>query len=159
MLMNINFVFMEQTLVIIKPDALQRSLTGSILQMFEQRGFQIVGIKMTHGETSKLEEHYAHISHIDAFPDVISGMQITPLIVIALSGSECVKIVKKMVGATDPVEADLNSVRGKFAQNMGRNVCHASDSVENAQKEINIWFTKDEIFNWPSPIENMLVRK
>ena len=150
---------MEQTLIIIKPDALQRLLTGSILQMFEQRGFHILGIKMTHGSTKKLEEHYAHISHIDAFPEVISGMQLSPLIVIVLSGSECVKIVKKMVGATNPVEADLNSVRGKFAQNMGRNVCHASDSVENANKEISIWFTKDEMFDWVNPIENLLVRK
>lgn len=150
---------MEQTLVIIKPDALQRSLTGSILQMFEQRGFQIMGIRMIHGSTEKLHEHYAHISHIDAFPDVIAGMQLSPIIVIVLSGSQCVKIVKNMVGATDPSNADLNSIRGKFAQNMGRNVCHASDSVENANKEIKIWFTKDEIFSWTSPVENLLVRK
>jgi nucleoside-diphosphate kinase len=150
---------MEHTLIIIKPDALQRSLTGSILQIFEQRGFQIMGIKMTHGGTKQLEEHYAHIAHIDAFPEVIAGMQLAPLIVIVLAGSQCVKIVKEMVGATDPSKADLNSIRGKFAQDMGRNVCHASDSVENANKEIGIWFTKEEIFNWTSPIENLLVRK
>ena len=64
-----------------------------------------------------------------------------------------------MVGATDPSKADLNSVRGKFAQDMGKNVCHASDSVENANKEFCIWFTKDEIFNLTSPLENLLVRK
>ncbi len=146
----------EKTLVLIKPDAIQRGLIGEIVNRFERKGLKIVGLKMMTLDEAVLREHYAHISDKPFFPGVSQFMQKSPVIAICLEGLEVVKAVRLITGITKAREAEAGSIRGDFAMSVACNVIHASDSVETAQKEVVRFFKTDDLYDYSkSEYENV----
>ncbi len=138
----------EKTLIIIKPDALNRSLVGEIISRFERKGLKIVGIKMVQLTDEILKEHYAHLADKPFFPRIAKFMKSWPVIVIVLEGLEAVESVRLITGDTLGRKADAGTIRGDFSMSIQANIVHASDSLENAQKEIARFFSENELFNW-----------
>lgn len=138
----------EKTLVLIKPDAIQRGLTGEVLHRFERKGLKIVGMKMMSLDEAILREHYSHIADKPFFPGVSAFMSSTPVIVLCLEGLEVVSAVRKIVGITKAREAEAGSIRGDFAMSVACNVVHASDTVENAMAEVKRFFKDDDIYDY-----------
>lgn len=147
--MTMNFAGVnEKTLVLIKPDGIQRGLIGEVLHRFERKGLKIVGMKMMTLDEAVLREHYAHIADKPFFPGVSAFMQSSPVIALCLEGLEVVAAVRKIVGITKAREAEAGSIRGDFAMSVACNVVHASDSVETAQAEVPRFFKADEILSY-----------
>jgi nucleoside-diphosphate kinase len=138
----------EKTLVLIKPDGVQRSLIGEVMMRFERKGLKVVGLKMMSLDEAVLREHYAHISEKPFFPGVSRFMQKNPVVAICLEGLEVVKAVRLITGITKGREAEAGSIRGDFAMSVACNVIHASDSVETAMKEVARFFKADEIHDY-----------
>jgi nucleoside-diphosphate kinase len=139
---------MERTLIILKPDALQRGLSGEIITRMERKGLKIIGIKMINVDSAVLKAHYAHIADKPFYADVEKFMKSSPVIVMALEGQECIDSIRIIVGATDPRKADAGTIRGDLALATGRNLVHASDSKENGAKEVSRFFDEDELFTY-----------
>ena len=139
---------MEQTLVIIKPDAVNRSLVGEILHRFERKGLKIVTMKMEFLKDETLEEHYSHLKDKPFFKGIVKFMKSTPTILMVLEGSNCVEVVRKLAGPTYGVEAPAGTIRGDYSLSMQNTIIHASDSKENAEEEINRFFKKEEIHSY-----------
>lgn len=138
----------ERTLIIIKPDGLQRSLVGEITRRFERKGLKIVGIKMMKLEDAIIEEHYAHHKEKPFFPTIKNFMKSAPVVIMALSGINAISAVRLIVGPTRGHEADAGSIRGDFSISGQSNIVHASDSKESAEKEIKRFFKDGEIFEY-----------
>ncbi|PKM92372.1 MAG: nucleoside-diphosphate kinase [Euryarchaeota archaeon HGW-Euryarchaeota-1] len=149
---------LEQTLVLIKPDALQRGLAGNIITRFERKGLKIVSMKMIHMDEKLAEEHYAQfkIKHPEIFPKLQKSITSAPVIAIVLEGVDAVEAVRLIVGITKARGAEAGTIRGDLAMSIQNNVVHASDSSENAKKEIANFFKSDEIFNWNWSICNLI---
>lgn len=137
----------ERTLIIMKPDALQRNLVGEVIRRFELKGLKIIGMKMMRLSDVLLEEHYAHHKDQSYFPEIKKFMMSSPVVVVALEGLDCVNSVRIIVGKTRGNEADAGSIRGDLSMGM-LNLVHASDSRENAEKEIYRFFNTDELFEY-----------
>lgn len=138
----------EKTLVLIKPDALQRGLVGEIVVRLEKKGLKLVGCKMMAMNEAILREHYAHLADKPFFPGLAKFMQSTPVVVMCWEGLEVVDAVRKITGITKARQAEAGSIRGDLAMSVSCNVVHASDSVENAKKEVKRFFNEDEIFDY-----------
>lgn len=138
----------EKTLVLVKPDGIQRGLIGEVLHRFERKGLKVVGMKMMTLDEVILREHYAHIAEKPFFPGVSRFMQSSPVIAMCLEGLEVIAAVRKIVGITKSREAEAGSIRGDFAMSVACNVVHASDSVETAMKEVPRFFKADEILDY-----------
>jgi len=138
----------EKTLVLIKPDAIQRGLVGDIMTRFEKKGLKVVGLKMMRLDEAMLREHYAHIADKPFFPGISNFMQSSPVIAICLEGLEVVNAVRLITGITKAREAEAGSLRGDFAMSIACNVIHASDTVENAREEVKRFFTDKEIHEY-----------
>jgi nucleoside-diphosphate kinase len=138
----------EQTLIIIKPDALNRTVVGEIIHRFERKGLKIVGMKMTHLTEDVLEEHYSHLKDKPFYPILMKFMQAAPSLLMILEGNNVVEVVRKMAGPTHGAEAEAGTIRGDYSLSNQNNVVHASDSVENAEKEIKRFFKPEEIFDY-----------
>ena len=138
----------EQTLILIKPDAIQRGLVGEITTRFERKGLKLVGMKMMALDEAVLREHYAHIADKPFFPGVAKFMQSTPVVAMCWEGLQVVDAVRKITGITKAREAEAGSIRGDLAMSVACNVIHASDTVENAQKEVKRFFRDDEIHSY-----------
>lgn len=138
----------EQTLIIVKPDAIQRGLLGEIVTRFERKGLKIVGMKMIELEDALLEAHYAHIKDKPFFVGIKNFMKSSPVVVMALSGINTVSATRLIVGPTKAYEADAGSIRGDLSLSVQSNVVHASDSVENGKAEVARFFKKEEIFDY-----------
>jgi nucleoside-diphosphate kinase len=146
----------ERTLIIIKPDALQRNLIGEIIRRFEQKGLKIVGMKMLNLHDALLEDHYFHHKDKAFFSDLKTFMKSSPVVAIVLEGSEgAVEGVRLIVGATKGIDADAGTIRGDMAMS-NQNLVHASDSPENAEKEIYRFFNEDELFAYTKLDERMV---
>ena len=139
---------LQQTVVLIKPDALQRDLFGEILQRFERKGLKIVALKFVRLTNELLDEHYAHLAERPFFGAMKQFMMQTPVVAMVLKGMDCVEAVRKIIGATNPREADAGTIRADLSVNMPSNLVHASDSPDNARVEIGRFFTKDELFSY-----------
>lgn len=139
---------MERTLIILKPDAVQRDLVGEIIRRLEQKGLKLIGLKMMALDKALLAAHYAHIVDKPFYGDVETFMQSSPVVVIALEGYQCVASVRLVVGATNPREATAGTIRGDLAMGNGRNLIHASDSKENGRTEVSRFFKDDELFDY-----------
>ncbi len=137
---------MEKTLIIIKPDAVQRNLVGEMINRFERKGLKIIGMKMMTVKESQIEEHYAHIKDKPFFPGIKSYIMACPVIVIALEGINAVSAIRLIVGPTKGHEADAGSIRGDYSMSGQSNLVHASDSVENGKAEIARFFEESELF-------------
>lgn len=139
---------MEKTLILLKPDALQRNLVGDIINRFERKGLKIVGLKMLKISDAIIKEHYSH--HVDKpfFGTLKKFMQSDPVIAIALEGLEAVAAIRLIVGATKGRVADAGTIRGDFSMSQSHNIIHASDSPENGEAEIKRFFNADELFDY-----------
>lgn len=138
----------EKTLLIIKPDALQRNILGEIIGRFEKKGLKIVGLKMIQLSDIILEEHYIHHKDKPFFEGLKKYMKQSPVTVMVLEGIEAIKVVRMICGATFGRNADIGTIRGDFSISSQMNIIHASDSVENAEKEIWRFFNADELFDY-----------
>lgn len=139
---------MERTLIIVKPDGMQRGLTGEIIRRFEARGLRIVGMKLMQVSTELAKKHYAIHEGKPFFEGLVNYITSAPVVVMALEGTNAVEAARKTIGATKPTEAAAGTIRGDFALEIGRNLVHGSDSVENGQKEISLWFDESELVDW-----------
>ena len=143
---------MEQTLVILKPSALQRALVGEVIKRFEQQGLRLAGIKMIQLSDQILNEHYAHLADRPFFKRIKDSMMITPVIVTCWEGKDSVRVVRTMTGSTNSRDAVPGTIRGDLSMSLQENIVHTSDSVENAREELARFFSDDEIFDY----ENLL---
>lgn len=141
---------MEQTLVIIKPSAVERGLIGEIITRFQRKGLNIAGLKMMQLGEDILREHYAHLVNRPFFPWILASMMATPVIVVCIKGTDAVNVVRMMTGATNGRNAVPGTIRGDFSVSSQENIIHASDSVENAEIEIRRFFKPEEIFDYTS---------
>jgi nucleoside-diphosphate kinase len=137
---------LETTLILFKPDALQKHIVGQVTSRFESAGLRIRGVKMFRFADTLLREHYAHIASKPFFPEVQSFMQQTPVIAIALEGEGAVARVRELLGPTDSKKAAKGTIRGDFGVDVMVNVCHASDSAETAAVELKRFFQPNELF-------------
>jgi len=138
----------ERTLVLVKPDAIQRGLIGKILERFERKGLKMVGCKMMSLDEALLREHYAHIAEKPFFKGLAKFMQSTPIIAMCWEGLEVVDAVRKLCGITKARSAEAGSIRGDFAMSVACNVVHASDTVENAVNEVRRFFRDEELYSY-----------
>jgi nucleoside-diphosphate kinase len=138
---------MEKTLIIFKPDCMEKREVGNVLDRFERAGFSIIGCKMTKLSPEILKEHYAHVAKLPFYPEIEAFMSSRPVIVMALEGASVVAKVRDLLGPTDSRKAPKGTIRGDFGTEMMKNVVHASDSVENAKAEIARFFSPAEIFS------------
>ncbi|KAF1379348.1 hypothetical protein PFLUV_G00175140 [Perca fluviatilis] len=138
----------ERTLIAVKPDGVQRRLVGQIIQRFEQRGFKLVGLKMLQVSDDLLSQHYCELRTKPFYPRLLHYMTSGPVVAMVWEGHKVVQTSRMMVGHTNPVEAQAGTVRGDFSFHVSRNVVHASDSPEGAQREIQLWFQRTELLNW-----------
>ena len=139
---------MERSLVLIKPDAMQRGIAGTIISRLEEQGLKPVALRMLHLDKALAERHYAVHAGKPFFEDLISYITSTPIIAIVFEGEGAVEVVRKTMGATDPAKAEPGTIRADFGSDIQRNVVHGSDSVETAEKEIELFFDKDEVFDY-----------
>ncbi|KAE8355785.1 nucleoside diphosphate kinase [Aspergillus coremiiformis] len=138
----------EQTFIAIKPDGVQRGLVGPIISRFESRGFKLAALKLCSPSKEHLEQHYGDLKEKPFFPGLVSYMLSGPIVAMVWEGREVVKTGRTILGATNPLASAPGTIRGDYAIDVGRNVCHGSDSVENAQKEIALWFKPEELQKW-----------
>jgi len=131
---------MEKTLIIVKPDAVEKNLIGSILNFFETKNFEIVQLEMMALSDEMLNDHYSHLTDKPFFPEIVEFMQSSPVVVATLQAENAVEKVRDLVGVTDPSEADEGTLRKIHGTDVMRNVIHASDSVENAIAEVERFF-------------------
>ena len=131
---------MEKTLIIIKPDAVEAKCVGKIIDIFETEKFDIIQTEMMSLSDDMLNDHYSHLTDKPFFPEIVEFMQSLPVIVMTLHGKNAVTRVRDLVGVTDPTEANEGTIRKQFGTDVMRNVVHASDSVENAEAEIERFF-------------------
>ncbi|WP_448543653.1 nucleoside-diphosphate kinase [Roseiflexus sp.] len=136
---------MERSLIILKPDAVQRGLIGPILTRIEQRGLRIVGMKLMQIDESLARRHYAIHEGKAFFDSLITYITSGPVVVLVVTGRNVIEIVRSMVGATNPVKAAPGTIRGDFALEIGRNLIHASDSPENGEMEVSLFFRPEEL--------------
>lgn len=139
---------MEKTLVIIKPDAVQRGLIGEVIKRFEQKGLQICGIKMIQLTDELLNEHYAHLADKPFFGRIKAAMTATPVIVCCVTGLDAVHVVHELAGATNGRKAAFGTIRGDFSMSVQWNIIHTSDSVETGIAELKRFFKDEEIFDF-----------
>lgn len=139
---------MQKTLILIKPDAIQRGLVGDITARFERKGLKLIGMKMMTLSEALLREHYSHLANKPFFPGITSFMSSSPVIVQCWEGLEAVAAVRILCGITKARAADAGSIRGDLAMSMQCNVVHASDSPENAEQEVRRFFKENELFEY-----------
>ncbi len=138
---------MERTIVLIKPDGVQRKLTGEILQRFEKRHFRIVGMKLVKWSKETAENFYAVHKGKPFLPELVNFMISGPLVALCLEGPNAIKQVRKMMGALDPLEAPPGTIRGDFTLERQTNLVHGSDSQESVNRELPIVFAKNELLD------------
>ena len=139
---------MEITLVLLKPDCVQRNLMGEVISRFERKGLTILGMKMLQLDDALINEHYGFLSDKPFFPSIVEYMKSSPIVAMAIKGANAVKTIRTMSGATNPVEALPGTIRGDFALSIDGNIMHASDSLATAEEELERFFKKEEIFEY-----------
>jgi len=141
----------EQTFIAVKPDGVQRGLVGDIISRFEKRGYKLAAIKIVSASKEHLEKHYADLKDKPFFPGLVSYMASGPIVAMVWEGREAVKVGRLLLGATKPLDSAPGTIRFDYCIDVGRNVCHGSDSVESAKKEIALWFPdQKEVISWKS---------
>jgi len=138
---------MEKSLVLIKPDAMERGLATVILSRLEAAGLKLIALRMLHLDKALAERHYAIHREKPFFKDLVDYIISIPIVAAVFEGEDAVNRIRQLMGATDPAKADAGTIRKDFGLDVQRNSTHASDSPENAVKEISLFFTEDELFN------------
>ena len=139
---------MERSLVLIKPDAIQRRLGSTIISRLEEQGLKLLALKMLHLDKGLAGRHYAAHADKPFFKDLINYITSTPIIAVVFEGEGAVEVIRKIMGATDPAKAEPGTIRHDFGLDIQRNAVHGSDSIEAAEKEIKLFFAEDEIFDY-----------
>ncbi|EKD53475.1 MAG: hypothetical protein ACD_61C00036G0004 [uncultured bacterium] len=150
---------MQKTVVLVKPDGLQRGLVGQIISRFETKGLKLVAIKMVQMTDEMIDNWYAHHKEKSFFKDLKTFMSWTPIVAMVWEGLEIIPAVRKVVGSTKGREAEAGSIRGDFGMSGSQNLIHASDSPESAEKEMAIIFNADEIFGYQSGMDCLIYGK
>ena len=141
----------ETTLVLFKPDALQRGLLGEIIHSFERKGLKVTGLKMIQLDDSVIDDHYGHKKDKPFFHSVKKFMKATPVVALALSGINAISVVRLLIGPTKGHEAPAGTIRGDLSMSLQSNVVHASESKETAEVELRRFFKKEELFDYDRP--------
>jgi nucleoside-diphosphate kinase len=131
---------MERTLILVKPDAFERRLTGEVIARFERKGLSLVALKLITADEAIANEHYAEHAEKPFFGELVEFITGGPLVAMVLEGPNAIKAARQVIGATDPVEADAGSIRGEYGTEVTFNLVHGSDSPESAERETSIWF-------------------
>ena len=139
---------MERSLVLIKPDAMQRRLSSTIISRLEGQELKLIALKMLHLDKALAQRHYAIHADKPFFADLIDYITSTPIIASVFESEGAVEVIRKIMGATDPAKAEPGTIRGDFGLDIQRNATHASDSTETAATEIKLFFAEDEIFDY-----------
>jgi len=139
---------LELTLLLIKPDGVQRGLIGDIVKRVEQRGLRLIGMKFMRVSRALAETHYSIHKGKLFYDKLIEYITSAPVVVMAWQGNKAVVVVRQVLGATDPTAADPGTVRADYGIDIGRNLTHGSDSVLTGNAEVNLWFTKEELVDW-----------
>jgi len=147
---------MERSLVLVKPDAVQRGLIGIIISRFEGRGLKIVGMKMLHMDTALAQKHYAVHQSKAFFNELVEFITSCPIVAMVLEGEKAIEAIRQSMGATDCAKALPGTIRGDFGLDVQHNMVHGSDSAENAAKEINIFFSPEEITDYPRDMDRWI---
>jgi len=147
----------ERTLVLLKPDAVQRLLAGRIIARFEERGLKIVGLKLLHVDRALADRHYAVHRGKPFFDGLVDFLTSSPLVAMVLEGRNAIGVVRAMVGATRPDEAAPGTIRGDLALETAQNLVHASDGAETAAAEIGLWFSPDELVDYGREIDRWVL--
>ncbi|RUS15315.1 nucleoside diphosphate kinase, partial [Endogone sp. FLAS-F59071] len=131
-----NMSHFQRTYIMVKPDGVERGLVGEIIKRFEQKGYQLLALELLHPSREQLEEHYRDLKHKSFFPGLITYMLSGPVVGMVWYGKDAVKTGRRLLGETNPLASLPGTIRGDFAIDVGRNICHGSDTEENAEKEI-----------------------
>ena len=145
---------MERSLVLIKPDAVQRDLVGTIITRLEKQGLKLVAIRMLHLDKALARRHYAIHKDKPFFNGLVDYISSAPIVAAVFEGEGAIAVIRKTLGATDPAKAEAGTIRGDFGVDIEHNSVHVSDSVETAVKEIKLFFSEDEIFNYHQEISS-----
>lgn len=147
----------ERTLILVKPDAVQRQLIGKIIDRYEARGLRICGMKMVHADRALAERHYAVHREKPFFKGLVEFITSAPLVAMAVEGPNAIVMCREINGKTRPHEAAPGSIRGDWAVDTGHNLVHASDSPESAAAELELWFNADELIDYPRDIDRWVL--
>jgi nucleoside-diphosphate kinase len=149
----------ERTLIIIKPDGVQRGLTGEIIRRFEQRGLKIAGMKFIVVDRALAEKHYAIHEGKPFYVGLVDYIVSGPVLVMALEGTNAVEAARGTIGATNPSKAAAGTIRGDLGLEIGRNLVHGSDSPENGANEVALWFKPEELVSWSRNTDRWVFEK
>lgn len=144
---------MSRTLVLLKPDAVQRSLVGEVTARLERRGLKIVGMKLMQVSDDLARKHYSEHEGKPFFHGLVQFITSCPIVAMVLDGENAVQLVRAAVGSTNPVDSDPGSIRGDYGMTVGMNLVHGSDSDESAKREIDLFFSPDEILSYERGID------
>ncbi len=147
---------MEKSFIMIKPDGVQRGLVGSIISKFEAKGFTLVGLKQMSVSRELAESHYAVHKERPFFKGLVDYIISAPVVAMVWEGDGVIAAARKLIGATNPLEAEPGTIRGDYAMTIGRNLIHGSDAPETAQDEIKLWFDDGELCSWEPTLKPWL---
>ena len=146
----------ERTLSIIKPDGVQRNLVGEIIRRFEAKGFTLVGLKLMSVSKELAEQHYDVHKERPFFPGLVQFITSGPVVAMVWEGNGVIASARKIIGATNPLNAEPGTIRGDYGVTVGRNLIHGSDAPETAQTEISLWFKDEELVSWQPSLTSWL---
>jgi len=147
----------ERTLILIKPDGVQRALVGRLIERYEQRGLRIVGLKLVNVDRAMAEAHYDIHRAKPFFAGLVEFITSAPMVALAVEGPNAIAVCRAINGATRPEQAAPGSIRGDFALETGQNLVHASDSAETSANELKLWFRDDELFDYRRDIDRWVL--
>jgi nucleoside-diphosphate kinase len=139
---------MERSLVLVKPDAMEKELAGVIIARLQKLGLKLVALKMLHADKALARKHYAVHKDKPFFNDLVNYITSAPIVACVFEGKNAVAIIRKAMGATDPAKAEKGTIRADFGESLERNSVHGSDSPQNAESEISLFFSPEEIFGY-----------
>ena len=143
--------------MLVKPDGVQRGLIGTVIGRIESKGLKIAGLKLIHVSEELAKEHYGEHVARPFFGDLVSFITTSPVVALAVEGDNAVSVVRTLMGGTNPQEADPGTIRGDFGMTIGMNLVHGSDSVESAERELNLFFDKNEVLDYVREIDAWVI--
>lgn len=147
-----NVRIMTRCFMMLKPGVLNRRHVGEVISRFEKKGLKLLGLKMMRIDMELAKKHYDVHADKPFFADLVDFITSAPVVAMVWAGDDCIKIARKIIGATSPVDAAPGTIRGDFCMHTNKNIVHASDSDENAEREIKLFFDDEELFDWDDPL-------
>jgi len=147
---------LERTFLMVKPDGVQRNLVGEVIRRLETKGFTLVGLKLMNVSRELAEQHYAVHKERPFFPGLVEFIISGPVVAMVWEGNGVIASARKMIGATNPLNAEPGTIRGDYGVTVGRNLIHGSDAPETAQYEIGLWFKEEELVSWQPSLTTWL---